>query len=749
MELGFPKEYEQISRLGEGGMGTVFLARQKAFDRLVAIKVLKPDLASQVGDRKRFLREAKFCARVEDPNILGIIDSGISEGIPYIVMEYVDGPSLRDLLCQGLDQKQGLDIIRQVSSALMAAHKNQIVHRDLKPENVLITKNGDVRVADWGISRALMDVEQLTKTGIVLGTPQYMAPEQILAKELGPPCDMYSLGVMFFQVLTGRLPFEQEALSDLLQAHLKTPPPKVHELAPNVPRYLPKLVTQLLDKEPTKRPSAKEVVEILSNEGPSASDELKIQTMACDVPTLETKVAPAQSKGSKLVFVALLLVLVTLFIVHSNDGEHQVSENIPFELKRVTLKDPRHLSLHYRGNSQKSYKLTIIPDCAPTFEARVDFSKESQTVGGSNTLLVELEQPLIGNGTIHFTPKDLEKRFVSAEPLFKEALEPISSLKGKRLDKFLTAMSRKRQKLRAYMRDLSEMKDREKAERTWLEGHDKISPQYEQMLADFNMTKESMAKLKELLAKCDGAQLYGGNELERRLVPLRMAESLLSYGGLVTFPWGKSLPICSYKIKEEEECKTILSNMLLLDDHDLISMVSQKGGQQRKDYQWVADKNFFSKFKKQAVASLAYAALANDTQQNQFIRSILRLNDDEKFPEIDEIKYEYPSELDIGKNVKQWPPKELWLLVVTRGLSREMDFIIELNENFSCSVMYITDGFNPFELKTLKYQHILLRLSPKALKQGKNKLRIWTKSYPKLDARSVIALLRIAVFGQF
>ena len=751
MHSGFPKEYEQLSSLGEGGMGTVYLAKQKAFDRLVAVKILKAELASQVSDRKRFLREAKFCAQVEDPNILGIIDSGIVHGIPYIVMEYVDGPNLQDLLKESIGLSRGLEVIRQVASALMAAHSKKIVHRDLKPENVLIANDGTVRVADWGISRALMDVEQLTKTGIVLGTPQYMAPEQILAKNIGPPCDLYSLGVMLFQVLTGRLPFKEENLTDLLQAHLHKQPPKLEQISPNMPSQLCKLVNSLLAKEPENRPTSRDVFEQLANLGKSDFKELSEQTAAYRAtnPTMEVQHKSLKTNRLKLPMAALSVMIFLLLLFFMGPNNAQKETKIDFQIKGVALKDPSLLSFRYVGTSNKTCEITVSPNCAPSFKTKLDFSQDKQHGSGSKILTIKLPQPIIARAQISFSPVLLGERKVSVEALFKDALEPVSSLSPKRLDDFLSTLDKERQDLRSYMKTIREQKNKEKAERLWVEGHEKLTPQYEKVLADFNITKENMAKLRELMRKCDGCRAYANNGLIKKMAPLRMVEALLGDGGLVSLPWGKTQTVSAIEIKGEDKLEDFFKKTTLLANVNLVRLVSRENRKPRKSYRWIADKNFFSKFKDQGLANLAYAALVSDTNKNNFIRTALEIGDDEHFPDIEEIRYEFNERLMVSNTVKSWPPRECWLLVKTRGLSREIELDVELNRQQICSIIYVTSGFDPFELKSRRYHCLLIRVPPSSLLLGPNKIRIFPKSFPALGSKAVVGLLRVAAFGLF
>ena len=204
-------QIEILELLGQGGMGAVYKGRQRSLDRLVAVKILPPDIGRDGSFAERFTREARALGRLSHPNIVAVHDSGVANGLYYFVMEFVDGANLRQLLQdKSLASKDVLAIVQQVCEALQFAHDEGIVHRDIKPENILIDKKGRVKIADFGLAKLIgknhLD-DKLTGTNQVMGTRNYMAPEQIEgAKEIDHRADIYSLGVVFYELLTGELP---------------------------------------------------------------------------------------------------------------------------------------------------------------------------------------------------------------------------------------------------------------------------------------------------------------------------------------------------------------------------------------------------------------------------------------------------------------------------------------------------------------------------------------------------------------
>ncbi len=205
----FP-QLEILGLIGKGGMGAVYKARQPGLDRLVAVKILPPHTATDPGFVERFNREARALAKLSHPNIVAVHEFGQVSGLPYFIMEFVDGVTLRELERAGkLSPREALQIVPQICEALQFAHDEGIVHRDIKPENILLDKKGRVKIADFGIAKILGATSgpDLTKTQSVVGTPMYMAPEQMeKPTSVDHRADIFSLGVVFYEMLTGELP---------------------------------------------------------------------------------------------------------------------------------------------------------------------------------------------------------------------------------------------------------------------------------------------------------------------------------------------------------------------------------------------------------------------------------------------------------------------------------------------------------------------------------------------------------------
>src|SRR5687768_18313154 len=260
-------QYVLERELGRGGMGVVFLARDLKLDRLVAIKSLPLHLADDERVRERFLREARTAARLSHPNIVPIHRADEIDGRVFFVMGFVDGESLAQRVAArgALPPMEVIGLLRDVAAALHEAHRLGIVHRDVKPENILIDqRTGRAMVTDFGIAR-VVEAAPLTATGLLLGTVQYMSPEQVVGEAVDARSDIYSLGVVAFHALTGRFPFQSESASAVLVAHVTKEAPKTRDVAPDISPALGDIVDRCLAKEPAQRfQSAGEVVAALS-----------------------------------------------------------------------------------------------------------------------------------------------------------------------------------------------------------------------------------------------------------------------------------------------------------------------------------------------------------------------------------------------------------------------------------------------------------------------------------------------------
>ena len=249
--------YHLIRRLGRGGMADVYLARQETLDRLVAIKVLRADLARDEIYVKRFEREARAAAALSDAHIVQIIDVAVTDGWHYIAQEYVAGLNLRQYLHRHgpLPIRLAVRVLDQVAQGLEKARRLGLVHRDIKPENLMLTREGEVKVADFGLARAVSGGTQLalTQEGMTIGTPLYMSPEQIEGRSADTRSDLYSLGVSMFHLLTGQPPFDGESAIAVAMQHLHREPPLATDFRPDLPDALARIVAQLMAKVPDQR----------------------------------------------------------------------------------------------------------------------------------------------------------------------------------------------------------------------------------------------------------------------------------------------------------------------------------------------------------------------------------------------------------------------------------------------------------------------------------------------------------------
>ena len=245
----FDGRYQLQGRLGAGGMATVYLAEDTSLHRKVAIKVLAERYAEDEQFVERFRREAQSAAGLNHPNIVAIYDRGVAEGTYYIAMEYLDGPTLKDVIDErgGLDPNRAIGFATQILAALRFAHNHGVVHRDIKPHNVVVSPDGRLKVTDFGIARA--GASQMTEVGSIVGTAQYLSPEQARGEVVGPPSDLYSVGIVLYEMLTGRVPFEGDSAVAIAMKHLSEEPVPPSVYAPGVPPALEQVVLRALAKD--------------------------------------------------------------------------------------------------------------------------------------------------------------------------------------------------------------------------------------------------------------------------------------------------------------------------------------------------------------------------------------------------------------------------------------------------------------------------------------------------------------------
>ena len=253
--------YLILALVGEGGMGRVYLAEHVKMNRQCAIKVMNPSLIHDDDSHQRFAREASSAASILHPNVAAVFDYGEADKIVYLVMEYVDGESISAIVARegALDPRRAIDIARQVADGLHAAHELGIVHRDLKPDNIIVTRNKSgkeiPKVVDFGIAKALTDSREdgLTQSGLVIGTPEYMSPEQLLGDPVDARADIYSLGCILYQMLTGQAAFAAESREQMIRRRLHEAPPHIRDVMPELPRRLDTTIVHMLARSPKDR----------------------------------------------------------------------------------------------------------------------------------------------------------------------------------------------------------------------------------------------------------------------------------------------------------------------------------------------------------------------------------------------------------------------------------------------------------------------------------------------------------------
>jgi serine/threonine-protein kinase len=322
--------YRLTERIATGGMGTIWAAEDEVLSRKVAVKVLNEGLTSEPRFTERFRREARAAAQLTHPNIAGTFDYGEDDGRPYIVLELIDGETLADRLSRvgKLAPEEAARIAASVAQALAYAHGTGIVHRDVKPANVMITERGEVKVMDFGIAASVVGASGLTATGAVMGTAKYLSPEQARGDKATPASDIYALGVVMYETLSGISPFERETAVATAMAHIREDPRPLREVAPEVPESLAGLVHRCLAKDPKDRPTDAAVFSsaLLTTSADATTEPIPHASDATQgtavLPALATP-APWTRRPLPWILVAALLAigLLAFFIVSSAGGD--------------------------------------------------------------------------------------------------------------------------------------------------------------------------------------------------------------------------------------------------------------------------------------------------------------------------------------------------------------------------------------------------------------------------------------------
>jgi eukaryotic-like serine/threonine-protein kinase len=345
--------YELEELVGSGGMSNVFRAHDRLLERTVALKILHEQYTRDEDYVERFRREARAVAQLTHPNIVTVIDRGEQDGRQFIVFEYVDGQNLKERSAGGpLDPREAIQLALQVAHALSFAHARGLVHRDVKPQNVLLNDDGQAKVTDFGIARSL-DVHGVTQTGTVLGTSDYIAPEQARGQKVDPKTDIYSLGVVLYELLTGEVPFSGDNFVAVAMRHVSEPAPSVLEHRPDCPLRLDLAVQRAMAKDPDDRFASMDelcaeldacLAEVAGRDGEGA-------TMIVPPQPRPRRAGPRRERRPFPVGIALIVLLAALlvaggaYLLLTNDSAKKAlhvssTPSKPVALKGIGAYDP-------------------------------------------------------------------------------------------------------------------------------------------------------------------------------------------------------------------------------------------------------------------------------------------------------------------------------------------------------------------------------------------------------------------------
>src|SRR5947209_5912217 len=310
--------YKIISRLGSGGMADVYCAEDQQLGRKIALKLLHRRFAEDPGFVERFRREAQSAAGLQHPNVVSVYDRGEYDGTYYIAMEYLPGRTLKQVVRQDapLDPVRAIDLTLQILKAARFAHRRGVIHRDLKPHNVIVDESDHAKVTDFGIARA--GASDMTETGSIMGTAQYLSPEQAQGHAVSAGSDLYAIGVVLYELLTGRVPFDADSAVTIALKHVSEPPVAPRAINPTIPRELEQIVLWTLSKNPAQRPrDADQLIDALekARERIVSGTQGHRTAVVPIVPVIEHRPAlaePVPAERSRPVWPWLLALLVLL-----------------------------------------------------------------------------------------------------------------------------------------------------------------------------------------------------------------------------------------------------------------------------------------------------------------------------------------------------------------------------------------------------------------------------------------------------
>ncbi len=436
----YPKigDYVIVKLLGKGGMSRVYLAVDNKLEREVAIKILLSALIEDENVKKRFLREAKTAASLRHSNIVSIYDIGETEDENYyFVMEYLSGGSLKEKIKKGkLSPSEALWIVKEIAKALEYAHNRGFVHRDIKPANIMFREDGVPVLADFGIAKAVNTATKLTQTGVSVGTPYYMSPEQIEGKEITGKSDIYSLGIVLYEALTGKVPYDAETTIAIIMKHLKDPIPKLKDVdgvKENSKEFiiLQTLVNRMMEKNPEERFSAKDVINFIEkNEAlfkGEKPDETTIEKITTNIEKKDFFKKPQKSKKKTFfIFLPAIVALTLILIILTKKTDNNIKTKTPSPEKKF-----QKTTKNIKSNTQKT---TPAPSNENILKEKQEntsttYSNKNQPIKREKTEVVqEAEKESINIEKNKKPERESQKKPAPLPDEFSKKLENINSL---------------------------------------------------------------------------------------------------------------------------------------------------------------------------------------------------------------------------------------------------------------------------------------------------------------------------------
>ena len=741
-------KYELLQLIGQGGMARVFRSRSDD-GRDYALKILMPELSSLPDQRERFLREARNCALLDHPNVLRVFE--VSEGVaigefkeqPFMAMELVEGCSLQEKMEQGVEYIEALTTAASVADGLAWAHSEGIIHRDLKPANVMIASSGQVKVADWGLSKALEDEGQLTKEGTLLGTPKYMAPELLKGRPASVRSDLYAFGIMLYQMISGRPPIMGRTVAEILDNQLKKKPVKLKMVAPHVPMALSELVTALLEKDPRNRPASADELAVtlraLSNSGLPENGMVTEQPATSaskrNLPIKKVKkgkstkpsTAPLKvteqmetsaSRKSYIPILAIgLLVLAALIgLFHLTKSKQQ-----PFKLLQPRFQSFTSLLIPFAGKAPPRVFIKVGDS------GEVGPLETTQRISPKvRAFVLELKDELPVAARLNVMVRHSEG---PDQTLFAKTPELPSSIREK-----LTALGKvKSVQMSTIYKNL---KNEMKGIKANVSTRPKVASLMLEAPIEVVVGRDVVSTLSPWVKRCLHDQIYPGDEMAKMFEPLRYVEAWLTFErDMPKLPWPLITEELGFRYIKARE--TIVPKELRLFSKRIAvtqyPLRATTGGMANKV--WFATKDFVDEMTTGTIGFFASSVNKKALGKGR--------------PELSEYKETAAFELLTAKDcLHVWPLKSARLAIVMTTFIREFQLTVQLNGKQEINIMngqgsYLDERQNVAFKASMQ---VSFPIDVGKLNRLKNSVSLRARSIPGCRAIESVGIRAIAIF---